>query len=187
MVGRSINRLSAVIWFAAIAGLSQAGLYTFNYSDSDGNAGHGFLKTEYFDFGVERAIDGWMQVTAGTRASTAPYGLYAAFDKPFDEYPNSFLSPNEFFYYDNLVMPGKDPLITFAGLLFVNTAQKVELAVYSDTGTGTYGFIGCENGSYEPNVQGGTFTLNVVPEPVSLTLVATCIGLAGLRRRRKNN
>lgn len=100
--------------------------------------------------------------------------------------PGSGLSPSGRFLYDNLLIPGADPELTGAGLLFNYLGQ--ELNIFSVSAGVPYG-----TAVYSPTVPhwplgdvNSQFTLTAVPEPASWSVLGTGLFLIAIHRRRRN-
>lgn len=83
-------------------------------------------------------------------------------------------SPSGYFYYDNTLYPGLDPLVDNNGLLFIDNGFEVN--IYSN-GSGNQYQIYDNQGVTQG---GGTFTLTYVPEYGALSmLILSALTLAG--------
>jgi hypothetical protein len=88
--------------------------------------------------------------------------------------PNTAYSPTGYFYYDDLVLPNQNPLVTNPGLLFsINDHGATELNIFSE-GPSYIAYL--NNGFNDSGSVGGT----PIPEPTTLPLVIAGISGVGL-------
>lgn len=97
--------------------------------------------------------------------------------------PATSNSPSGFFFYDDLLLPGQNPLITGGGLLF-NIAGDEDNIFSNGPGPATYQFYSKNSGAIS-----GNFALTAVaggvPEPAAWSLMIGGFGLGGMALRRR--
>ena len=169
---RIIGTLAALAMVAAAVS-AHATTFLFSYTSNDATQGaSGTLHATL-------VAAGQFQATSGTINAFGPLSTGAG-----TLTPGSGNSPSGFFFYDSLLTPTQNPLISGGGLLFNIAGDEVN--IYSDgPGPETYRFYSRASG-----VNAGNFALTqvggAVPEPASWALMIGGFGLAGaaLRRRR---
>lgn len=150
-------------------------LFAYTFTSIDGSVSvSGLLDAYSLGGGTYSASTGTVDILlAGASGLTAPTGtLYA------NPTPATYVtSPSGYFYYDDQLLPGSNPLITNPGLLFY--VGGTELNIFSNgPGPNTYQFY--TNTGY--NVF-GNFSIQAVPEPFTVGLGLAAVGLAVKRRR----
>ena len=127
--------------------------------------------------GTDSALTGSLTVTSGVDV-----GTYSLFPNPTD--PNPTNSPSGQFFYDDILYPNQDPLLSTAGLLF--TGHGLEINIWGN-GPGTlYSFWSSPGGGYNLTSDSVVFTLNSVPEGGTLSLLGgVCMMGAGVLFRRR--
>lgn len=169
---RIVGALAALATVAAAVS-AHATTFLFTYTSNDATQGaFGTLDATLVAAGQFQATSGTINTLGGL--STGAGALT----------PGSGNSPSGFFFYDSLLTPAQNPLITNGGLLFNIAGDEVN--IYSNgQGPATYQFYSRANGA-----NAGNFALTQVgggvPEPASWALMIGGFGLAGaaLRRRR---
>ena len=149
--------------------------YDFTYTSNDNSVvASGVL------YAVATATPGVLLATSGNIIVTDTYNSLTSTGTLISNpnAPGTSCSPTGYFFYDDLLMPSQNPLITNAGLLFSNS---IEINLFSNgPGPGTYQIYG-NNGANDK----GNFALTQVPDGgTTLALLGLAIaGLAGLRRK----
>ncbi len=170
--------LSLALLFSG-GGQVKADLFTFTYSDGNGNVGNGTLTASALGGGEFLATSGTLDVTGGGAVGT--YLLYPGG-------PGVTSSPYGTYIYDDVLYPTSNPSLDFYGLLFRESG--LEINIYSTTSPIDYHFdysngLGNNTESSSP----GLFTLqSSVPEPSTLwtAVGGICAGIAyGWSRRRR--
>jgi hypothetical protein len=176
--------------------------YDFTFNDGQGNSGYGVLAA--IDPGLG---DGSFWATSGTLVVTsgADIGTYNLFTSATT---TPVFTPDANWIFDNLIYPGNNAgsgvyngysgnqiianpsLLDYFGLLFGGTlgGSTIYLNIGTVYGDGDYAFGSSINGDVNVfTLTGGSFTLNAVPEPASLTMLGiaiACMAGNGWRRRK---
>jgi len=200
---------SLVVAVVLLAAQARAQVYDFTYSDSSGDAAYGQLTVQPSGLG-----DGSVWATSGTIDVTAAGITPVDGSLVLGSYPlltsvsigtKPTNSPSGKFIADDLLYPANDAggdapssygisnpsYLSNFGLLFGPSSQtggQDEVNIFGNGG-GDYGFFTSVGSNYNVEVRkGGIFTVSLVPEPGTLTLLGSALfGLGGafyLRRRR---
>lgn len=158
---------------------ASAAAFTFTYVDGFNNS-HGFLNAISNGNGTFTATSGSLIVDMGLDA-----GTYSLFANP--NAPNQSTSQSGAFYYDNQLLPAQNPSITNNGLLFtgLNAGDpNAEINIFSNGGPNADQHYVFNSNGYHSGAPNGTFTLQAVPEPFTMSLGLASAGLF-LRRRAR--
>ncbi len=185
MMKRAILTLAALALLLGGVGQAKAGqLFDFTFT------GSGVSVSGVLD--ATSNGDGTFTATSGSATVSEPN-----YTGPITLIPGSGNTPGNFFFYDNQLLPGQDPLITGGGLAFTTTASDPsQVNIFSNGPASPYTFADNFGVPVNPTpndfgtafIANGEFTLTAVPEPATLTLLGFGIaGLAGygLRRRKQ--
>jgi hypothetical protein len=182
-------------------GEAQAGLITggggaqstfyWTFTNGTGTTGSGSLLASANGDGTFTALSG-----TGVVHSADFFGAINLVADPVA--PGNAISHSHYFFYDDQLHPGHNPLLTAGGLLFTttsNTPLEVNIfgngadqpsSYYENNGTNTKGTFTLSSASLSVN-PGGVINPALLAEPASLTLLGCGIaGLAflGWQRRR---
>jgi PEP-CTERM motif len=117
----------------------------------------------------------------GTYTATSGAGLYDGMLITLIANPNApgtAYSPSGYFYYDDLIVPGQNPVITNPGLLFaINGNGATELNIFSEGAT----YLAYLNTGFNTP---WSFDVAATPEPATLPLALAGLVLLGLGRIR---
>jgi hypothetical protein len=197
--------LVVLAWSLGSAAKVEAGgglQYHFTFNDGQGNSGYGVLAA--IDPGLGDgslwATSGTLDVTSG--ADTGTYNLLTSATT------TPVFTPDGNWIFDNLIYPGNNAgsgvyngysgnqiianpsLLDYFGLLFDGTlgGSTIYLNIGTVYGDDDYAFGSSSDGVVNVfTLTGGSFTLNAVPEPASLTMLGiaiACIAGNGWRRRK---
>ena len=182
--------LALILTLAPFASHADTISLLFSYDDSQGTVTGDFTLTATAvagDPGAYLATAGTLDLTAPTADGIA--GDYTLVANPGA--PNSQYSQTGLFIYDDLVMPGSNPVVTNPGLLavggpgdtFVPEGRGSEINFFS-SGPNTYDLYTGANGgypySYVFTVPQGSVTAHVVgPDLVGAPEPATWVIMAG--------
>ena len=163
----------AALAMVAAAVSAHATTFLFSYTSNDAmQAAFGTLDATLVGAGQFQATSGTINAFGPLSAGTGTLT------------PGSGNSPSGFFFYDSLLTPTQNPLVSNGGLLFNIAGDEVNI-FSNGPGPATYQFFSRANGA-----DFGNFALTqvggAVPEPASWALMIGGFGLAGaaLRRRR---
>jgi hypothetical protein len=165
--------LYSVLCCIALASSGRAAPVLFTYVGDGGHQASGTL------VGADNG-DGTFTAVSGS----GQYDGFAIVLIPNPTPPAQVTSPSGYFYYDNLMMPGQNPLLTLGGLLFsINDGGATELNIYGNGPYPANPYTAYLNNGVNDN---GRLDLSLVPEPstLSLTLVAVCMAF-GVRHRQR--
>lgn len=170
---------AATVGFAALGGVTGASAATFlySYTSNDGTQAATGTLTAYL------VSPGEYEATSGSISAFGPIETGAGSLIANTNPPSTSTSPSGYFYYDDLALPGQNPLITNPGLLFSVGGDEVNI-FSNGPGPGTYQFY-VNNGANDF----GNFALSQISVPEPATWAMTMLGLFGigavLRNRRK--
>ena len=174
---------AAALAVAGAAVSAQAATFAYSFTSNDlSEAATGLLFATSNGDGTFTANSGTINLS-GSFSDTGGGHLVADAAAPA-----TMTSPSGFFYFDNQLLPGQNPLVLNGGLLFVlSSAAHHEVNIFSNgpspvANAGTYTLMA--NTSETTN---GAFSLTAVPEPASWALMLVGFGGLGavLRRRRQ--
>jgi hypothetical protein len=175
---RSALAVAVVGLMGISAGRAEAGLTYFDFafsSPTTGNSGYGTLAATANGDGSYTAVSGALFDNFGVDGLTLV---------PNPNAPGATTPPNPFFFYDDQLFPGQDPLLDINGLLFgTGGGTSGELLAIFGNDPGAYG-IAFPNQTYDFSI---VFTLTSVPEPSSIimTSVGGLMAMGIWRRRRR--
>jgi len=163
----------------------QAAFFDITFDSNDGSTtANAFIAATDLGGGVFQATSGTIEVSSSTFAP----GTYTLVSNPNS--PNQAVSPSGSFNYDNNVISGANPFLTYAGLLFEGpNAQTIELNLFSNGASAPV-----PNGTYQlydstgANLYGNA-TITPVPEPTTMVAGAMLLipfGISTLRMLRKS-
>jgi len=158
---------------------ASATTFLYSYTSNDGTeSANGSLNAHLVSPGEYEA-------TSGTISTFGPIESGTGTLIPNTNPPNTSTSPSGFFFYDDLELPGQNPLITNPGLLF--DIAGAEVNIFSNgPGPTTYQFY-VNNGANDL----GNFAMTAVggvPEPATWAMSLLGLFAAGamLRSRRRS-
>ena len=177
---KSIGFLAAMA-LSAVASSASATVFMYTFTGTGGTTASGTLNATANGGGSYTA-------TSGTIIDVGPISPGPGSLIPNPSAPGATTSPSVFFIYDNQAIPGQDPLLTSAGLLFMIGGNEVN--IFYDLGNyelfsnnGIQGATGGAGGSFEF----GTFTLTqaAVPEPATWAMMMLGFGMIGFAARNR--
>ena len=180
-----------VLAFAVALVPAMADTFTFTFTNTSGEFDYGTLEGPY---DCAECNITWGAITVTDKNSDLGWkGTAEIYPNPNPFNPS--LSPSVYSYYDDVLLPGQDPPITNAGLLFVEPSG-IEVNIFSNgpdvdpsTGNPTYTDGECLNSGAYPCVYGEfAITSRKLPEPGVASLLFTMLagvgGLAGFLKKR---